>query len=241
MLSMYVAIMLGLIFFCIILLLVLIKLNKKNSQQIEIMIEKWQEQNRYMNNTVDICNKALELTEEIKGSIDSTQVEGQKEHVKKCNDLLTSMNGADTAIGVLLSEKKRLCREKNIDFIDEATFIPTEGCIKEVDAVSVIGNLLDNAIEGALRAIDKGTYKYVKLVSRKNKNVWMIKVMNTKSREVTVDSLIRTEKADKENHGFGIGIVNMVADKYNGTVKIVDKKESFEVSVYMVMKKSKHA
>ena len=65
--------------------------------------------------------------------------------------------------------------------------------------------------------------------------------MNTKSREVTVDSLIRTEKADKENHGFGIGIVNMVADKYNGTVKIVDKKESFEVSVYMVMKKSKHA
>lgn len=241
MLSMYVAIMLGLIFFCIILLLVLIKLNKKNSQQIEIMIEKWQEQNRYMNNTVDICNKALELTEEIKGSIDSTQVEGQKEHIKKCNDLLTSMNGADTAIGVLLSEKKRLCREKNIDFIDEATFIPTEGCIKEVDAVSVIGNLLDNAIEGALRAIDKGTYKYVKLVSRKNKNVWMIKVMNTKSREVTVDSLIRTEKADKENHGFGIGIVNMVADKYNGTVKIVDKKESFEVSVYMVMKKSKHA
>ena len=148
---------------------------------------------------------------------------------------------ADTATGVLLSEKKRLCREKNIDFIDEATFIPTEECVKEVDAVSVIGNLLDNAIEGALRAIDKGTYKYVKLVSRKNKNVWMIKVMNTKSREVTVDSLIRTEKADKENHGFGIGIVNMVADKYNGKVKIVDKKESFEVSVYMVMKKSKHA
>ena len=241
MLSMYVAIMLGLVFFCIILLLILAKLNKRNSQQIESMIEKWQEQNRYMNNTVDICNKALDLTKEIKGSIDSTQIEYQKEHIKKCDDLLTSINGADTATGVLLSEKKRLCREKNIDFIDEATFIPTEECVKEVDAVSVIGNLLDNAIEGALRSIDKGTYKYVKLVSRKNKNVWMIKVMNTKSREVTVDSLIRTEKADKENHGFGIGIVNMVADKYNGTVKIVDKKESFEVSVYMVMKKSKHA
>ena len=62
MLSMYVAIMLGLVFFCIILLLILAKLNKRNSQQIESMIEKWQEQNRYMNNTVDICNKALDLT-----------------------------------------------------------------------------------------------------------------------------------------------------------------------------------
>ena len=239
MVSTYILTMLGLISFCIVLLVILMKLNKRNRQQIEKMMGEWQKQNKYMEETVKICNKALELTSEVKNNIDSAQIESQKNYIKKCEELLCSINGADTAIGVLLSEKKRMCREKNINFIDEAVFIPTEECIKEVDSVSVMGNLLDNAIEAALRVDDETVEKYVKLVSQKKKNIWTIKVVNTKVRETSLDAHMETEKKDKENHGFGIGIVNMIADKYNGRVRMIDRKDSFEVSVHMIMKKVK--
>ena len=59
MVSTYILTMLGLISFCIVLLVILLKLNKRNRQQIEKMMGEWQKQNKYMEETVKICNKAL--------------------------------------------------------------------------------------------------------------------------------------------------------------------------------------
>ena len=240
----YLFVMLMMLLLCVVLLLVRMQLNRRSRRQIGSVLEENRLQNKHMENTIDICSKALELTKEVRSDILSACETGSggagSEIIRKCDELLYSTNGEDTALGVLLSEKKGLCREKGIEFRDEAVFFPDSRQIEEVDAVSLIGNLLDNAIEAAsFHSVDEGR-RYVQLVSQSRKNVWIVKVINAKDPKTVIDGKnMTTKKADAENHGLGTGIVRMIVSRYSGDIRTEDRKDVFQVSIRMIMKKIK--
>ncbi len=236
--ELYLFIVILLILFCIALLVVLKKATDKNKSNTQHMIDEWQKQNKYMDNTVEICEKALELTAEVRQSIESAQIGREESCIEKCDSLLVSINGADTALGVLIFEKKHVCIENDIEFIDNISFIPSENQVKEIDSVSIMGNVLDNAIEAAILTDKVKTKRYINVISACKKNVWIIKVTNSKNDLVITDKDFNTTKSDKENHGHGINIIRMIAYRYNGEVDISDKRDSFEVSIYITMKRS---
>ena len=87
--------------------------------------------------------------------------------------------------------------------------------IKEVDLHCIVNNLLDNAIE-ATQSLE---HRYVELVISANEHSIYIEVSNTADSGVEVaETTIKTTKADKFNHGYGIGNVKRCVEKYNGTI-----------------------
>lgn len=233
----YILVMFILIAVCAVLLVILNASNRKNIRQMQRLLDEWQMQNKYMDNTVSLCTETVKLTDEVRNSIESACIDREKLCLNKCDRILSDTNGADTALGVLLFEKKQICFEKDIEFFDEATFLPDENQIDEIDSVSVIGNLLDNAIE-ALEASDmERKDKYIRFISSRKKNVWIVRVINPLDDKKIIDKNLNTSKTDKINHGLGMSIVRMLISRYSGEIKITNKGRCFEVSAYLVIKR----
>ena len=103
--------------------------------------------------------------------------------------------------------------------------------ILDTDLCSLIGNLLDNAIEGAF----KSERKYINLEIKKSKKYLAIKIYNTTNGIVNYkDGKFLTTK-NKENHGIGLNKVNDIVNDYNGYMKIKYDEKIFEVNVFLLV------
>lgn len=100
--------------------------------------------------------------------------------------------------------------------------------IDDVDLVTLLFNLIDNAIE-ACEDIDD---KYIKIEMTDKYNCLYVEIINSKDSLVD-HSLLKTTKKDKLNHGIGISIVQNIVKKYKGSVIFEDKKEYFRVKLFL--------
>ena len=98
--------------------------------------------------------------------------------------------------------------------------------------VRLLGNLLDNAIEAAVKA-DAGT-KSIVFESRIVKGQWVLSVANSKSSaERPLENQMQTTKPDAEGHGMGTQIIDKIVKKADGYVKRTDEGEYFKVLITM--------
>ncbi|RKM55302.1 ATP-binding protein [Butyrivibrio sp. X503] len=123
----------------------------------------------------------------------------------------------------LLEYKGKLATKKGIT-------MTMEGCIpvnkvEDVNLVILISNLLDNAIEAAVRA--KGEKK-IEIQSILKKNIWILSVKNSCINDVVIrGNRIETTKNNKEAHGFGLSNIERVTQKYAGNLKISCENKMF--------------
>lgn len=97
---------------------------------------------------------------------------------------------------------------------------------KNTDIVSIIGNLCDNAIE-YLKDIEVSEKK-MNLDIKMCNNSYVISCSNNIKGSVIQDNpKLQTGKTDKVNHGKGIGILNSLAQKYNGETRFYEKNNMF--------------
>lgn len=99
--------------------------------------------------------------------------------------------------------------------------------------VTILSNLLDNAIEAAKQCnVGKRTVK-IKLLSEDD--VLTIAVSNTYKTEpmLTEDGYIRTTKNNKEEHGWGIRNIVATLEKYDAEYIIDYKNGEFVFSIMM--------
>ena len=94
--------------------------------------------------------------------------------------------------------------------------------VTEIDLVGVLYNLLDNAIEANER-IAEGFVRGIELNLWKDEKEIKIWVKNRIMPGEKVD--FRTRKADKEIHGYGIGIIEKIVQKYHGKKEITFNQE----------------
>ena len=91
---------------------------------------------------------------------------------------------------------------------------------KGADISLILGNLLENAIEGAEKAEKR---KYIKLRIKYDKKNLLIAVENSYGGKLKkIKGELRTTKEDTANHGIGLASVRRAARKYQGTVFIDD-------------------
>ena len=105
--------------------------------------------------------------------------------------------------------------------------------VSDEDIVTILSNLLDNAIEAAKQCdVGKRTVK-IKLLSEDD--VLTIAVSNTYKTEpmLTEDGYIRTTKNNKEEHGWGIRNIVATLEKYNAEYIIDYKNGEFIFSIIM--------
>ena len=150
--------------------------------------------------------------EKIIGFINDVMEEGRM----RMSKVVTTGN---IVIDSLVEYWQRTAEKEAIDFQAELS-IPMEMSFKGADISLILGNLLENAVEGAEKATKR---KYIKLGVKYDRKNLLISVENSYEGKLKkVKEGLRTTKEDTANHGIGLASVRRAARKYQGTVFIDD-------------------
>lgn len=199
------------------------KLESKNEYYEKL--EKSQEEIRQLYH--DMNNHLYAIKNMNKNKSDSLEyIESIQNELNKANKIKASGNAI---FDIIIDEKMKICENKGIDFILDVDSKNT-GFIENIDMSSILGNILDNAIE----ACDKieNSRKYINLKSMWVKNMFVFICENSKENDVEkVEGRYITSKNDKSKHGIGIKSVEYSVKKYNGKMNIFCDENVFKIKV----------
>lgn len=118
-------------------------------------------------------------------------------------------------VNSVLSEKKTMAEKNNIDMDIYVEPGVTLLGILDADVITMLSNLLDNALRAAMDANNKVIT--VRLYLENGGTFNIIKIKNYFTGEIVKsDSGFKTTKIEKGIHGIGIKSVENTAEKYNG-------------------------
>lgn len=125
-------------------------------------------------------------------------------------------------VNYIINSKSKICSDRHIKiYIYIANEIPE---FSDLDLCVLLGNALDNAIEGVSGEGNNEIYLELRNVD----NFFIISVKNTIINSVLEDNpnLIST-KNEKEVHGLGILSMKEVVQKYNGSIEFYESDNKF--------------
>lgn len=169
----------------------------------------------------------------IKSLLDKKEYSKLEEYVKKIygslNHVPDAINTNNVIVNAILNTKYQEAEEKGIVFVFRVNNL-SELKIKDEDVVTILSNLLSNAIEACEPCEDKRIIKF-KFV--KEDGMIIIAVKNTFKYDVIYENgEIKSTKATSENeHGVGIRNVLKIIEKYGGVYVIEDKDKEFFFSI----------
>ena len=144
----------------------------------------------------------------------------------------TTISG-NALIDGLLADKFDVARKYEIA-VEYHIEIPTKLPFDDADLCIIVGNALDNAIDGTK---DIEGAKKIEISMGFKQGNFLLKVKNTFNPElIKFDNngkRLRTSKTDKSNHGMGIGLIEETALKYNGLMEITMNENLFCLSVLL--------
>ena len=143
----------------------------------------------------------------------NNDIEGIKQYLQSENKLLSKKlfyykTGNDT-VDTILNIKQRAAESKGITFIITAE-IPDNCIVKSAHFASILGNLLDNAIEASID--EESPFVEVKIKPVKS---YLMIVVSNKCTKSNIE--LKTTKSDKQLHGIGINSVKQTVKSYKGT------------------------
>lgn len=138
-------------------------------------------------------------------------------------------------VDIVLNEKIELMKKKNIKFTHNIEKIDLD-FIENKDLVGILSNLFNNAIESAEKCSER---KVEFILYSFNKGYVIIKMVNTCDKEPIVKGRkLITTKGRKEYHGYGVGIMESIIEKYDGDIEweYNDEKNIFSVLIMIPIK-----
>lgn len=134
----------------------------------------------------------------------------------------------NSVVNAILTIKLQSAREKDIAMESECS-IPEEMGIEMIDLCSLFTNLIDNAIEACEKIAEKEK-RSLSVRAGLRGGYLTVKVENTYAQApVKEKGRILTSKQDKDNHGYGLKLVEDIVKKYNGNMEITTREEVFKV------------
>ncbi len=143
-------------------------------------------------------------------------------------------NTGNQVLDVILTNKSLQCRKKGITFkvmADGANL----SFMHVRDICALFGNLLDNAIE-ATQTITVPENRLITLSVKSKNNFLVVECINCCDKKVLIPhraGLPKTTKEDKQNHGFGLKSIRMIAEKYNGSMSFSQNKNWVTIKVLL--------
>lgn len=160
---------------------------------------------------------------------DNRNVEAQdyiKEVMGGVDNICSYINLDNPVIDYLINSKIEAANNKSINvktFVDADANVPN---INEYELCSILGNILDNAIENTKPNAD------IIINIRRQKGYFNILVKNSVE---DIDNLdFKTDKQDKENHGLGLSIIKENIIKHNGMLDMYKENNMLCVSAYLL-------
>lgn len=211
-------------------------------QEFEIMKKiRKEEKNQYQMSkaTIDMINiKCHDFKHQIRSFGKAQNID--EKAINSLNSLISiydsTMKTSNEALNVTLSEKSLSCSNLGIRFScmvngDLLSFMEDE------DIYSLFGNILDNAIEAVKELVPEQRVITLKVFSKGN--IVSISEKNPYTGKLNMQNgLPLTTKKDKGYHGFGLKSINVVKDKYKGSLELHTEDNIFSISLLFI-KRSK--
>ena len=134
-------------------------------------------------------------------------------------------------IDAILNSKISLMRSKGIEVSAKAA-VPESLPVSEIDLCTVIGNLLDNAMEAVLRQ-QEGTERFVRVFVGILKTQLYISVYNSTGGELKKNKDQYYSVKRGQGHGFGLGRVDYIVEKNHGFVNRQHEEGVFATEVLL--------
>ncbi|MCM1500528.1 MAG: GHKL domain-containing protein [Clostridium sp.] len=169
----------------------------------------------------------------IESLLDKKQYSKLEEYVKKIygslNNEPDAINTNNVIVNAILNTKYQEAEAKGIVFVFRVNDLSGLK-IKDEDVVTILANLLNNAMEACETCEDK---KVIKFKFVKEDDMIIISVKNTFSYDVVYENgeIKSTKTSSVEEHGVGIKNVLKIIEKYGGAYVIEDKNKEFFFSI----------
>ena len=120
---------------------------------------------------------------------------------------LELINSGNLIIDYLINEKVKSAKDDHIDFKIFITGIPTT-YISDIDMCIILGNMLDNAINGANKCT---VNKFINIKIKFDAHKTVIKIINSYP-----DDHLNIPKKPHNGHGYGLSNIKNTVTKYHG-------------------------
>jgi sensor histidine kinase regulating citrate/malate metabolism len=148
------------------------------------------------------------------------------------NQRVTFSTTGNLAVDSIVNYKLQKIVGQDVE-IETEIAVPEELSIEVADVVSLIGNLLDNALQ-ALEYVSQEKYLYLKIMYSESR--LLIRVRNRHANQVQYENgEIVTTKSNRKEHGFGLKSIRAVAEHYQGLVKVEHDKTYFTTDVLLYL------
>ncbi len=137
-------------------------------------------------------------------------------------------------LDVIINKYVTECEIKGISFDYDVRLSNLSG-VQMYDLVSILGNLLDNALEAAEKSADKSIH-----LQTDHRNTYdVIMVTNScDSKPVTQGDNLKSSKANKKQHGLGIKSIKSALKNYDGDYNWEYNEQTKEfISTVMILRK----
>ena len=136
----------------------------------------------------------------------------------------------------ILCERKFLAESKNISYKITLGNDLRLDFLEELDMISIVGNLLDNALEAAEKTKD-GRYVECRMYMGNEEhflvmefcNGYVVPLLKDKDRYIST-------KRDADSHGIGLHTVGKLVKKYAGIMRVEAGEREFSVKLIFTIK-----
>lgn len=220
------------------------RINKDNEIKTKLLLSE-QKANLYKQNIFN-SNSQIEtiklLKHDMKNNISCIDALIEEENYDEAHNICHSLTNKYTSIGTIVNTENYLLNAVlNVEIEKAKSYeIPVKISItndlkmfkNSSDIISLIGNILDNAISYLSK--NKVKNNEINFSTGYEGSYSVIKCRNNILDSVLFNNpSLKTDKEDKDNHGKGITIINSIAHKYNGDVIIKERNKEFIITVIL--------
>jgi len=208
--------------------------DKERIRFFEMQEAQYLAQKRYITQTEKLRHdfrQSLRILKELAGCGDWDAI---KEYLNQYMDMLPNKEVTaycpNLAVNALLNyyasiEEQSQIRKK------WAIRLPEDCLIPEPDFCSLLGNILENAVNGCTTAEEGKRYHYLSVCLKNECSVYIVSINGFQGELQKKDGRYLSAKPD--GVGIGISSIEMTAKKYGGIAKISHTKDEFTVDVMM--------
>lgn len=202
-------------------------LKQKNDFDKNLYIEKKKKFEDVVRVSHDMQNHLMYIAYNIKNAKYEKAERYIEKIVKQLDDLPGSIILTNDNLNFIINSKIGEAKRRGISI--SARVEDVENCaIEDYDLCSLLGNILDNAMESAEKEIEK--HIVIEIYNLSGYQVYSIK--NRVEKSVLADNVaLSSSKKDRENHGYGMKQIRNIVNHYQGHIDIYEQKQYFNVKV----------
>lgn len=134
-------------------------------------------------------------------------------------------------VDAILNTKLSMALSRDINVNAKAT-VPKDLQVADVDLCTIIGNLMDNAMEATIKLEDTDD-RFIRVYIREMKGQLYISVTNSVGGEVKKRGIEYISTKLGLNHGFGLKRVDSIVAKYNGFINRQNEEGVFATEIIL--------